>query len=410
MNNQIFKKLSSNFLYLGVFQVANLIFPLLISPFLITKIGIAKFGLIASAQALMTFFNIICDYGFNLSATKDISLNFNKFNKISLIFSSVMHTKFLLLILSCILNVLVILVVPVFHQYAYLYILSFSITLGRVFFPVWFFQGIQKMQYLIYYSFFSKGLAALLIVFFIKEESNFESVNLIIGLTDFLGSLLIIAIIFKRFKLVYINPKYALIKLQLKKGFFLFLANFFANICGNSNILILNAFVDSQTLGIYAVPEKVYQIIKQLPTIIFQAVYPHACNLWVKSKFEFEKFIKKLYLMIGLSMAFFSVVTAFFAKMIISFFSVKYVNEMSFILYFMAFLPIIAGLNLPSFIVVLLKEKTKISSRIIVVASTATIVVSFILTPIIGYWGAIVSILIADLIITTGHFVIAKYR
>ena len=86
-----------NFFHLGAYQLANLLYPILISPYLISKVGIDNFGLLVSAQALMTFLIIICDYGFNMTATKDISLSSNNMKSVEVIFNSVMCVKFLLL-------------------------------------------------------------------------------------------------------------------------------------------------------------------------------------------------------------------------------------------------------------------------------------------------------------------------
>jgi len=87
------KKLLSNFVSLSVLQVVGFILPLLVIPYLISVLGVGKFGLVALAQAVITYFAVFTDYGFNLSATRDISINRNNNTKVSSIFNSVLTTK-----------------------------------------------------------------------------------------------------------------------------------------------------------------------------------------------------------------------------------------------------------------------------------------------------------------------------
>src|SRR3989338_2581887 len=81
-------------------QVITYILPIVILPYLFRVIGPEKFGLISFAQAFVQYFMILTDYGFSVSATKEISLFRNEHAKVSEIFSSVMMVKVALAFLS----------------------------------------------------------------------------------------------------------------------------------------------------------------------------------------------------------------------------------------------------------------------------------------------------------------------
>jgi len=67
--------------------------PLIIVPYLFATLGTEKFGLIVFAQSLVASFGLFVNYGFNLSATKDIAIHQKNIKKISEIYSSVTVIK-----------------------------------------------------------------------------------------------------------------------------------------------------------------------------------------------------------------------------------------------------------------------------------------------------------------------------
>lgn len=90
------KKLLSNFLALSFLQVASYLFPLLTLPYLARVIGVGKFGEIAFASAVLLYFQTLVDYGFILSAVRDIARCKDNKQAVSKIYSRVMYARFLL--------------------------------------------------------------------------------------------------------------------------------------------------------------------------------------------------------------------------------------------------------------------------------------------------------------------------
>ncbi|MCX7761644.1 MAG: oligosaccharide flippase family protein, partial [Candidatus Kryptonium sp.] len=89
-------KLIKNFLSLSSVQFANYILPFIAIPYIVRIVGPEKYGLISFAQAFVLYFSLFVNYGFNLSATREISANRENTKIVSEVFSVTLTAKFLL--------------------------------------------------------------------------------------------------------------------------------------------------------------------------------------------------------------------------------------------------------------------------------------------------------------------------
>ena len=143
------KVLFKNFTSLSILQISNYIFPIITLPYLVRVLGPEKYGLVNFATAFAAYFTIITDYGFNLSATQEISVNRENPNRISEIFSSVFTIKMLLFLFSSVIFSGIILFVPIFNENIILFVVTFFSVLGTALFPLWFYQGMERMKYIL---------------------------------------------------------------------------------------------------------------------------------------------------------------------------------------------------------------------------------------------------------------------
>ena len=204
-NTEDKKRLLSNFFSLSLLQTFTYILPLLTLPYLVRVLGVENFGLVMFAQAFIMFFNILVDYGFNLSATREVSVHRDDKEKLTEIFSSVMSIKFILIIISFLILSIVVFSFEKFSIHWELYLLTFLMIIGQALFPVWYFQGLERMKYITIVNITSKLIFTIAIFVFIQSESDYILVPILNGLGFIIGGLYSLWIVYKNF-----NQKFSL--------------------------------------------------------------------------------------------------------------------------------------------------------------------------------------------------------
>ena len=176
VDNDTKKRLTGNFFSLIFLQAANYLLPLATLPYLIRVLGVEKYGLLTFAQSIIIFFNIAVDYGFNLSATRDVAVNKNDLDKISEIFCSVMIIKIVMTVVSLVVLCGMLFFINRLTSDWLLYLTTFGMVIGQAIFPVWYFQGIENMKIITILNISSKLFFTIIIFIFIHTPDDYLKV------------------------------------------------------------------------------------------------------------------------------------------------------------------------------------------------------------------------------------------
>ncbi len=313
-----YKRLFSNFLSLSVLQAANYLFPLITFPYLVRVLGIEKFGLISFAQAFIQYFIIITDYGFNLSATREISIHRDDKEKINEIFSSVMIIKLSLMILSFIFMSIIVFSFNKFRQDWLLYYLTFGMVFGNVLFPVWFFQGIEQMKWITYLNILTKAIFTVAIFVFIKNQDSYYLVPLLNSMGYIIAGVLSLFLIINHFRVEFKLLTLNKVKYYLNDAWYVFISRILVNIYTSTNIILLGFFYNNLAVGYYSVFEKIVIAAGAIFDITNQIIYPYLANNYRRS---FKRFIQLLKKIFGIYL-----VLAFLICFVLEFFRIEILN------------------------------------------------------------------------------------
>jgi O-antigen/teichoic acid export membrane protein len=268
------KILIENFTFLSVLQASNLILFFITIPYLFRVLGSRSYGLIVFAQTIVYYFTIFTNFGFNLTATRDISINRNDREKVTEIVSSVLIIKMFFFIISLFLMIFLTFAIPGFREHRVLYILSMFACLSDALFPVWYFQGIEKMKYITFINVTTRILATVLVFVVIKDASRYYFYPLLLGIGTITGALAALFIVFQKHKIFFRLQALSTLRYYLFDNILYFFSNVSTHIYINANKIIVGSFLGMVEVAYYDVAEKVINIVKVPYSLIGQTLFP----------------------------------------------------------------------------------------------------------------------------------------
>ncbi|MBF0512248.1 MAG: flippase [Candidatus Omnitrophica bacterium] len=280
-------KVLRNVSLLSSLQVITYILPFIILPYLFRVIGPNKFGLIAFAQAFVQYFMILTDYGFSVSATKEISLCIDNKTRVSEVYSAVMMIKVLLTIVSLVILMGLLYTIPKFQNDRIIYILSFGAVIGNTLFPGWFFQGSEAMKYTFKINVLGEFIYALGIFAFIRSDADYLWVPVVTSLTSLTTGLVGQYILFTRFQMAFKIPALKDLRYQLQTGWNVFISIVAINAYTTTRVFAVGLLTNNTLTGFYSIADRIANAVQTFPLYSFtQAIFPRLNKIFPKNKIK----------------------------------------------------------------------------------------------------------------------------
>ena len=395
MNNEK-KIIAKNYVALLFIQGANFILPLIIFPYLVRTLGSEKYGLVMIAQSVALFLTIIVDFGFNISATREVANLKNDKEKLSQFYWNVLSIKFVLIIITFLLLLVLIFCVDKFSEDPLVYLFSFGLVLGQAIFPTWFFQGIEKMQVITIVNVAAKLFFTISLFFVVLSPADYEYVPIFNGLGFVISGLF--GFVFSLQYVKFVFPKLSQVKGIIENSSSLFFSNFAVSLYTSSNTLILGFFAGDSIAGVYASMEKLILAIKSMYSPLYQAIFP---NLSTKPYDEIRSYIDKIRIPIGFFGLVISIIIFFRAKEILMLaFDDALIVGFSPVFQILGFISILSSLNMlyvtlyfPSI------KKYKIRMKILVSGGFLNLIIALSLVKFYTIYGVAISAVITELFI-----------
>lgn len=391
----------ANFGYLSLLQVAGYVFPLISMPYLARVIGADGFGKIAFASAIVVWIQTISDWGFNLTATRDVAQNRDNKELVSRIFSNVLWARSVLTLLSGIILLLVVLLVPYLRENADIIFVTFLLVPGYILFPEWFFQAIEKMKYTTFFNLFLKLVFTVAVFVFIHKREDYLMQPLLTTIGYLLCGIGALSLIFKKWGYSLYKPQWGEIFKTIRNSTDVFINNLMPNLYNSFSVMLLGFFGGSTANGIYDGGNRFPSIFYQFQSVLSRAFYP-----FLSRRPDKHSFYAKLNIVSALVG---SVILVLISPLIIKIMlgdefekSVVVMQILSFSVVFLA-MGYTYGTNF-----LIINHKEKPLRNLTFISSIVGMCVSVPLVYYFSYIGAAVTVLLCRGLLGVGSYVLAK--
>jgi PST family polysaccharide transporter len=258
-------------------QIAIYLVPLITVPYLARVLGAAGWGMVAFAQAFGSYVALLGEYGFALSATREVARHRDSREKLIGILAGVMGAKGLLAAVSLLAALLAGWLVPIFREHPVLLWTGMFWALTRAFSMMWFFQGFERMQVIAAVEIACQTLATIGIFVLVHRPQDGWRVLIVQGLGYLLSFAIGLGMAYR--ELPFRLPTWHSTWEALRMGWTMFLFRGSVSLYTVGNAFILGLFVPPQIVGYYAGAEKTSRAFLGLLNPVSQTLYPRLSSL-----------------------------------------------------------------------------------------------------------------------------------
>ncbi len=258
INSEKYKKMLHNFSYLSLIQIFNKLLPILVVPYIVRTVGVEKFGVISFAWAIVSYFILITQYSFRITAVEYVSKQRKDKEKLSQYLWNIIAIKIIISFVLFIFFMIAVYSVNKMHQEMTVMLFTYLLVFADVLMPIFFFQGMEEMKYIAIFNIVAKLMYVVGIYLVVDREADYIYIPMLNGVTLLCVSIYALYYLHKKYNLHVLFPKYHEMITILHEGKDIFLSNMSVSFYTTINPIILGMMLGYKEVGIYSLAESMF--------------------------------------------------------------------------------------------------------------------------------------------------------
>ena len=283
-------KLIKNSIWMVLLQIFNTIVPILTLPYITRILSPVSYGSFSLALNWIGYFQVIVEYGFELTGSRKIAMRKSNEN-LNEVYSSIILSRIILFIGCLVLFGIIIFFTPIEKNQVICMLILFLMVFATVFEQTWFFQGISEMQNITIINVFSRGMSVVLIFTLVKKAEDLYLYCFLYVSNYLISGIIGCFIVYKKYKVKFKMCSIKLIFKEISDGWYLFLSSVMTKIFGGIGITVLGIISTKSDVGIFSAINKIPYVLTILFLAISRAIYPFNCK---KFEYSFEDGVKNV--------------------------------------------------------------------------------------------------------------------
>lgn len=268
------KSIASNYFHMTALQIINSFFYILIYPFVINHVGIESFGLYVFASSIAAYFIVFINFGFDMHATKLISLEPNNESLHSSLLALITLSKLLLGLASIIIFCIILFSFSFLKSNWQIFLLCFANAASCVFLPTWYFHGMQKMKILTTIQLIFKILSLPAIYILVKDSTDIGWYAFSVVSANILSSIAAFIIATKLIQSKLPFPTFIEVKFMLHEVQPFFWSSAANTLKQRSIEIIIGSMFGMREIAIYDLANKIFSVPSLIASNINAALFP----------------------------------------------------------------------------------------------------------------------------------------
>ncbi len=298
-------RLRANIFALYLVQGLNYVVSFVTFPFLLVQLGASGFGVMNFAFACIQYGVLLTDFGFNLSAVRDVAQVRDDPKAAARIFWRVTWAKVLLMVASSLILLVLTFSLDSWRTHSEVFLWSQLYLASSVLFPLWYFQGFEKLQLASGLMVFARALMLGFLLYWVSGPQDIVLAVVLQAMPQILAGVLWWCTGWGIARPQWVKIRFAELHDALRASWPFFLSAISTSLYTTSTTVLLGMFSAPLQVGLFAAASKLVYIAQGLIGPLIQAMYPRIAQLAVSNKAGALALIRKALLIqggIGLTM------------------------------------------------------------------------------------------------------------
>ncbi len=267
------KNVIKNVISLYGLSIAKIVFPLLTLPYLTRVLSVETYGVVSYVKSVMVYGQLIVDFGFLLSATKDIVSVRENHEKISKVAGEVFLAQFIVAILGFFIMLVLAFSLPILRENFIFFLLSYIPVFLSIFLFEYIFRGIEQMQIVTFWFALMRGTSTALTFVFVHNDLGIIWIPIIDTIGTLLAVILVIYQLKKRHVLIKRSSLRAGIR-RLGESSVYFISQISTSAFGALITIFIGAFCSEADVAYWSLCSTLINAVQAMYNPIFTGIYP----------------------------------------------------------------------------------------------------------------------------------------
>ena len=321
MSPTLKKKIVFDVSRLGIVQVSNVAVPLITLPYLVYALGATQFGVLVTSISIVSVLNLLVQWGFELSSSREVSRNRETPWLTSQFFWDYFNAKLILFSITVTAFYLICMSLKIDNEIIALTKYSLVIIIANLLNPVWYFNAINHLDKIYIHSSLIRYIQIPLTFFFVNGPEDIVAAALIGPTLGVVVALLSWLFLYKIGYLLKYQFSFSRSFAKIKNSSTLSIGSIISGTSQNTPTLLVSYYLSLEQTAAFGLIERIRQAYPILMKSISHVLFVQLSGTFDNKIEGFRKFKKVTFWYVLANLGILAILVSLFSALPVKFFA-----------------------------------------------------------------------------------------